>query len=483
MSHSPFIHKLATEKGLYIYDVNQNQLVRVDEVTYAIIEDFGVLGSEEIHARHKARFDRESLERALAGLEDARRQAHLFLSHRPTRMAHPLDQDAIDETLDKSLSHIVLNLTEACNLRCNYCVYSGAYADERTHNDKKMTWEVARAAVDQFLAHSTASPVRTIAFYGGEPLLGFPLMRQVVEYVSGLGLPGIRYQITTNGTLLTPVTAAFMVEHDVELLVSVDGPQAIHDGERVYANGKGSFTALSGHLERLAREHPDYFSRRVGFECTVADPDQLDAVLEYFSSTEPYARFAHVANFVRAVDPTAASMPPDRAGPWPARFVELLTREGAEARNRPVFRFLNALVGKPFRRIHRRRVEPLGDTLQPNGACLPGKKRLFVSSNGDYRPCEKTNSNLKLGDVHQGLDSRASGALIEEYSALSETDCLNCWACRLCDMCYTSAQDSKGLSLEKKRYFCKGMRRTLDNALRLYAGAREERADAFAALR
>lgn len=78
-----------------------------------------------------------------------------------------------------------MQVTQNCNLRCQYCVYSGSYIN-RVHNNKRMSVEVAKQAIDFLVKHSENSKEISIGFYGGEPLLEVPLIREVVDYAEGV---------------------------------------------------------------------------------------------------------------------------------------------------------------------------------------------------------------------------------------------------------------------------------------------------------
>lgn len=122
----------------------------------------------------------------------------------------PRNVDSIETHLHTNgFSQLTLKVTEQCNMRCKYCIYSEHYPDTKFYSEVYMKWETAKKAVDDFLSHfhrtwernKTRKPV--IAFYGGEPLLGFDVIKKTVEYVkSEYSQYCFNYSITTNGLLL-----------------------------------------------------------------------------------------------------------------------------------------------------------------------------------------------------------------------------------------------------------------------------------------
>lgn len=107
---------------------------------------------------------------------------------------------------------LVLQVTQKCNLRCSYCVYSGDYKN-RNHSQKEMSWETAKEAVDYLYGHSMSSEDIYISFYGGEPLLMFRLIKEVVEYVKREYCQRtVHFNLTTNGTLFTPEIVQYLLK-------------------------------------------------------------------------------------------------------------------------------------------------------------------------------------------------------------------------------------------------------------------------------
>jgi uncharacterized protein len=129
---------------------------------------------------------------------------------------------------------ITFQMTKACNLACSYCYVQ---QDGRL-SGKCITWEVIEKALcTLFSCKDDLS--HTVTFFGGEPLLQFNLMRKTIEYTKQC-CKKPRFSVTTNGTLLSPGVCEYLVENDVNLIVSYDGPCSIHDHYRKDMFGNGS---------------------------------------------------------------------------------------------------------------------------------------------------------------------------------------------------------------------------------------------------
>jgi uncharacterized protein len=145
------------------------------------------------------------------------------------------------------VKYSALNLTHNCNLRCSYC-YAGPKI-QRT-----MELQTARSAID-FLA-SQAKDYCTITFFGGEPLLEFSLIQNIVEYSSNKYGPKISFRMSTNGTLLTKEILQFLDRHDIYFALSIDGDQRQHDKCRHYDNNEGSYRVIESKLNDIFNFNP-----------------------------------------------------------------------------------------------------------------------------------------------------------------------------------------------------------------------------------
>ncbi len=156
-------------------------------------------------------------------------------------------------------------------------------------------------------------------------------------------------------------------------------------------------------------------------------------------------------------------------------YVETKARSGLG--NVP--RFLAGLFEPPIIRIHRREVTSMPDKCAPNGICVPGQRRLFVSTSGKFHPCEKIGEAFCIGDVERGLDLVAIRSLIDNYIDISSEDCRNCWAVRLCRLCFVDAKKGTRLDIDRKRERCAQERQMIHEALVNYAEIMEKNPHAF----
>jgi uncharacterized protein len=147
--------------------------------------------------------------------------------------------------------------------------------------------------------------------------------------------------------------------------------------------------------------------------------------------------------------------------------------------NKSVDQFLIGLFEKRLIQIHRRQLTLLEKDFNPNGVCVPGVRRLFVDIAGNYYPCERVGRAFCIGNVDKGIESTKVRSIIKKYIKESEKDCMNCWAVRLCGLCYTATRRGLKFNFKRKKEICVKERAGLHNGLVLYAEIMEKNPKAF----
>ncbi len=169
--------------------------------------------------------------------------------------ARPMKQRKKRRSEPTHVQNVTLLVTQKCNLRCTYC-----YADGGGYGTGDvMTHRTARRAVNWLIERSGKVKKLRIGFIGGEPLLNFPLIQDVVQYALERGRECGKlfvFVITTNGSLLDDEKIAFFKEYDIETLVSIDGPKELQDTQRPFKSGKGSYDVIAPRIRNLLRVLP-----------------------------------------------------------------------------------------------------------------------------------------------------------------------------------------------------------------------------------
>lgn len=452
---------LDTPGSHYLYDAAENQIVPVSR------ED-----SEKLSRYIKGERDPEIME-----CVERYQGMGLCMDKVVEEIENPMNELA-PYYLNERLENLILQVTQQCNLRCSYCVYSGKYIN-RTHNNSVMSYELACRAVDFFMARNLLVEKPSMGFYGGEPLLQFGLIKRIVGYVKeSYPERQIQFNMTVNGTLLTKEVADFLAENDFSLTLSIDGPKEIHDANRRFVSGQGSFDLIMENLKYIRQAHPDYFKKIM--TNTVLSPDcDYEKVLDFFEEQE----------YIRELRPRLGLVSP--SGIKDANRVAY-TGQWRELREKNRKAVLSKLLkGEQYRdenqRSHWKEYKIFADYKDeikkyykslkggklylkknhPSGPCVAGARRLFVTVDGDFYPCEKLPEidELKIGTTEEGFDMEKVRNLMN-IGKLTEERCKGCWAFQFCNLCAAACLTEEGISGEFREYSCSDVKRHAEDMLR-----------------
>ncbi|MCP2620190.1 radical SAM protein [Candidatus Aminicenantes bacterium AC-334-K16] len=478
----PFIKKIKTKKNYYIYDVSTNNILRVDKIVWELIDFVHEFSRDEILNRWKGKYEINNIKKALNNIYIYIEKENLFSTHLPREIKFSFSEDEIIRMLNTSLKQLTLETTQQCNLRCFYCVYSGKFPLERSHTSKFMDLKIAKHAIDYYLAHSQENDRPTITFYGGEPLLNFPLIEECVKYAQKNSKKKIYFGITTNGTLLNEKMIKFLIDNDIGLTISLDGPKEIHDRYRRTIFGNGTFDLILSNIEKIRNISSEYFSSHGGFNSVISPPFNLKKLKKFFDSlAESYPHSYLKISFVKREESVLfkhkfkSNDLHNQLQKLKLAFKSNLIKE--EPNKSP---FLRALFESDILKIYKRGIfDTLRDFYPPNGICIPGLRKLFVNVYGNFYICERLDNFHAIGNISKGLDYEKILNLINNYSSLCKEVCLDCWLIRLCDLCFVSVISGKKFSMEKKRKKCEYQKKRFENTIKFCLELLEENPEAL----
>lgn len=326
----------------------------------------------------------------------------------------------------------VIGVTEQCNLRCTYCCYSGEYKNNRTHGLKGMTCADIDEIYDFILRTATKRPLQ-IAFYGGEPLLQYPLIQYAVDLGRILLGSETSFSIVTNATLLTPERIDWLIEHGVKLLVSIDGTKAFHDRHRAYANGNGSFDKVRDSLSYIIVHHPQY-QHLASLQMTMPSYRDIERMASEWhhdsllGGWEPSYIHGLAVNFAKGVK--KAKFEEVR------EFYEHLLDVYEQHQDWSILRlFFKECIAnwkhRPVMEIH-------GDV--PMSTCMPLNPRLYIDTDKQIAVCEKISDRYRIGSVKDGIDWAKANEHVRHYFEKRVHRCAHCPAVRVCALCLTAIE-------------------------------------------
>lgn len=483
----PFILKFKTDNNYYIYDINTNRILLVSSAMWEIADKYWDYSKEQIISFLNDKFSLIELEKGYSRVTDLVENHSLLSPKRFNSRIPYLSEEQVAEALSQGLQQLTLEVTESCNMRCRYCAFSGGYIDNRSHGLRQMSFQTAKGAVDLYLEKNQHTDNDlSIGFYGGEPLLQYRLIRKVISYIKSLPiskLRKIRFNLTTNATLLNEEIINFLIEHEVALTISIDGPQPDHDRHRLLKNGTGSFKKVLGAIKQIHNLNPGYFENFVLFNCVTTPTSDLIALNEFFTEHPDY--FCEGKLMVSGVTPGNPTflddcLPhPTRSEDYQSLFNSYCnTRLGEEENN---LTFLSALFDTEFVKIHKRfiREQPLEDeNISPS--CFAGSRKLFVDVNGKFHICERISGKFPIGDIHAGLDIQRITEVMNEYaSIMNQPECLNCKAIRFCNQCFATMASNDEFKAPFIENGCLSTNNNLENSLITYCSVWERKEDAW----
>lgn len=353
-------------------------------------------------------------------------------------------------TKEKMIKSLCLHVAHDCNLRCRYCFAgTGEYSGPRS----LMPLEVGKAALDFLLSHSGARPTVEVDFFGGEPLMNMPVVRELIFYGNEAARQvgkRIDFTLTTNGVLLDEEIGAFLKEHQVNLVLSIDGRPEVNDRMRPMAGGQGSYQRIVPRYRRLVAElePTDYYIR--------------GTYTRYNLDFAEDVRHLHDLGFTSlSVEPVVAHPEDDYA------FKQEDISRICEEYDRLVDLYLERQAeGRPFDFFH------FNVDLE-QGPCLPkrltgcgaGFEYLAVTPEGELYPCHQFvgRTEFKLGDVWQGIVHEGVSDQFKEAHIYNKQACRECWARFLCSGgCHANAHAHTGSLLEPYDTGCQLQKKRLE---------------------
>lgn len=344
-------------------------------------------------------------------------------------------------------SQLTLIVTEACNFRCKYCIYSGEYSNNRTHSINSMNLDTAKLAIFQYLTHfneirkNNIAATPTIGFFGGEPLIKFNLIKESVKYSKSIYKEDIVYTVTTNGSLLNKDIIKFFIKNKFYINITLNGSKEEHDRLRVFVNGEGSFDDVAKGLNTIKEMDPSYFREYVGILTNFDTGTNLLNLERFINSSEYTSKKTILLD--KIIDTNTH---------WYSRYSTEDNQKYFDQLNELKENFISSirnlmiptqvpmgLFGPIFKNVLNRNINKNGQEqntiIKYGGACIPGTK-IAVSWDGTLHLCEKVNLDHPIGTVDTWLDIEKIEKLVSEYNNIMSKRCSTCKIQSLCTVCF-----------------------------------------------
>lgn len=450
----PFIKLFKTPLGFYCYDVNTFSMLRITKEMYEMLS--GITKD----------YKDETLER----IQNLANKGYLS-KHRPKVIKHSYI-DVLDEYLAHNIRKITLQVTQNCNLACRYCAYANPIeGKQRKHSNKEMSLDIAKRSVEFLFKHSKNLDVVNVGFYGGEPLLKFDLIKEIMNYAklkARLYNKKISFSITTNATLINEEIIEFLSQFDVHVMISIDGPQKIHDKNRIL-RGKdgGSFNVVINSINLIKSKYP-CFINRISIHSVLDPENDFTCYNEFFMCYDDIKDIAQSTTLVNIINLSEKFTPR-----------EIFSQKYLYERFKLLLALLDVIDIEDVSVIvksHIANIEKISESLKDDiimtdsthhsGPCIAGSSRLFVDVNGEFFPCERCSEKsevMKIGNINQGFNLDAIYR-ITNIGEISQEECKNCWNLKHCSICAVKADNIYEFDKKQKLKSCEASRNIARNS-------------------
>lgn len=336
--------------------------------------------------------------------------------------------------LSNGYRQLILSITEECNFRCNYCVYDDDYVFNRNHSSNYMTFKTAKKAVDMYISlfnqckQYDISRELSISFYGGEPLLNFKLIQQIVDYIDrNSNKFKVNYSITTNGSLLSSEISDWLIEHDFLICISLDGDSYEHNRKRKFKNNKNSFHIVMNNIKYLINKNYSKIYAVSVFDWQT-NLVKCDTFFKY--NKIPILSISQVDDlFTQKYYQIFSKNDYDKFIDHLSNIKDNYVISSSES-------YLYHLVEEPIVKLlfESMMLTSKHPFINYTGTCVPGEK-IYVTTNGEYHICERVTEEYNIGNVNDGLSYDKIIDIIQKYNSKLDA-CPSCLLSNTCQKCY-----------------------------------------------
>lgn len=437
-----------------VLDICSGGVHVVDEVAYEIISVFESESKEAVISLMEEKFrNREDITtndilECYDQVEGLKNSGRLFAPDTFKPMANTLK-----EKTSGVVKALCLHIAHTCNLNCSYCFASqGKYHGERAI----MSFEVGKRALDFLVENSGSRRNLEVDFFGGEPLMNFDVVKQLVAYARSIEKEkgkNFRFTLTTNGVLVDDDVIEWANRECSNVVLSLDGRKEIHDRFRVDYAGNGSWDKIVPKFQRFveARNGQNYYMRGT---FTHNNPDFLKDVQQMLDlgfrelSMEPVVCAPDDPSALTEADLNIVMQQYED-------LAQLMLQHDRKNDPFTFYHYMIDLTGGPciYKRI---------------SGCGSGTEYMAVTPWGDLYPCHQFvgDEKFRLGDIYTGVTNTDIQKQFAACNVYAHPECNDCWARLYCSGgCAANAYHSTGSVTGVYEDGCKLFRKRMECAI------------------
>ncbi len=447
------IHQYKLNGYNIVIDVASGSVHVVDEVAYDIIAMFQQKSKEEILETilatygHQEDVTRDEVELCIQDIQQLIDAEKLFSSEDYAQAAVDFKND------NQVVKAMCFHVAHCCNLNCSYCFASqGKYHGQ----DALMSLEVGKKAMDFLVEHSGTRRNLEVDFFGGEPLMNWDVVKELVRYgreIEGAAGKNFRFTLTTNGVLIDDDVIAFANAEMDNVVLSLDGRKEVHDHFRKDYLGNGSYDKILPKFKELvdSRGGKGYYMRGT---FTHNNPDFTEDI--FHMADMGFTELSMEPVVCAEGDPYALTKE-DQAlvlEQYERLAIEMIRRKN-EGKGFTFYHYMLDLSHGPciYKRV---------------SGCGSGSEYFAVTPSGDLYPCHQFVGDTKylMGNVFDGVNAPERQAEFKACNVYSRKECQDCWARLYCSGgCAANSYHATGDINGVYEYGCELFRKRIECAL------------------
>ena len=445
-----------------VLDTCSGSVHSVDEVAFDIIEMYKTHSADQItdfileKYKDKPDVNADEVKECLSDIAELEKAGKLYSEDIYENLAIDFKNNS------NVVKAMCLHVAHTCNLNCSYCFASqGKYQGDRA----LMTFEVGKQAFDFLIANSGTRKNLEVDFFGGEPLMNWEVVKQLVEYARSVEKQhnkNFRFTLTTNGVLLDDEIIDYLNKEMCNVVLSLDGRQNVHDHFRKYYNGKGSYEDIVPKFQRLVEKRggKDYYMRGTFTH------NNVDFTEDIFHMADlGFKELSMEPVVCPPNDPYALTEDdlPKLFEQYEKLAVEMIRRK-KKGDGFTFYHYMIDLTQGPciYKRIT---------------GCGSGTEYMAVTPWGELFPCHQFVGDPKysLGDVWKGVTNKSAQDEFRSCNAYARPECKDCWAKLYCSGgCAANSYHATGKISGVYEYGCELFKKRMECAIMIKVAEAEE---------
>ena len=451
------IHQYKSNGYNIVLDVESGAVHVVDDITYDVISLYEENSADEIISKLKSSYNEDEIRECISEVKELVEDGQLF-----TEDIYEPFVEKFKEKRQTVVKALCLHIAHDCNLACKYC-----FAEEGEYHGRRalMSFEVGKKALDFLVANSGNRVNLEVDFFGGEPLMNWDVVKQLVAYGRSLEEPNnkkFRFTLMPNGVLLNDEVMEFVNKEMSNVVLSLDGRKEVNDRMRPFRTGKGSYDLIVPKFQKLAesRNQTNYYIRGTFTR------NNLD-----FS--EDVKHFADLGFKQMSIEPVVGP----EEDPYSIREQDL--PQIMEEYDKLALEYIDRYKkGNGFNFFHFMIDLTQGPCVYKRlSGCGSGTEYLAVTPWGDFYPCHQFvgNEDFLMGNVDEGI---TKPELVKEFgncNVYSKEKCKNCFAKFYCSGgCAANSYNFHGTINDAYDIGCEMQRKRVECSIMIKAALADE---------